>query len=78
MDWYFKVIRNYIGFGGRARRKEYWMFVLVNVILTTVLSIVDSILGWQTANGKRPGLPGGALWSAGVPAVVGGAVPPSA
>ncbi|MBB3321858.1 MULTISPECIES: DUF805 domain-containing protein [Atlantibacter] len=52
MDWYFKVIRNYIGFGGRARRKEYWMFVLVNVILTTVLSIVDSILGWQTESGQ--------------------------
>jgi uncharacterized membrane protein YhaH (DUF805 family) len=34
MDWYLKVLRNYIGFGGRARRKEYWMFVLVNFILT--------------------------------------------
>jgi uncharacterized protein (UPF0276 family) len=21
MDWYLKVLRNYIGFGGRARRK---------------------------------------------------------
>ncbi|EHU9784006.1 DUF805 domain-containing protein, partial [Escherichia fergusonii] len=26
MDWYLKVIKNYIGFKGRARRKEYWMF----------------------------------------------------
>ncbi|MBX4313345.1 DUF805 domain-containing protein, partial [Mycobacterium tuberculosis] len=24
MDWYLKVLKNYIGFGGRARRKEYW------------------------------------------------------
>lgn len=39
MDWYLNVLRNYIGFGGRARRKEYWMFILVNVILTAVLSV---------------------------------------
>ncbi|EBG3816142.1 DUF805 domain-containing protein, partial [Salmonella enterica subsp. enterica] len=24
MDWYLKVLKNYLGFGGRARRKEYW------------------------------------------------------
>ncbi len=41
MDWYLKVLKNYIGFGGRARRKEYWMFILVNLILTGVLSIID-------------------------------------
>ncbi|EBK2997184.1 DUF805 domain-containing protein, partial [Salmonella enterica] len=22
MDWYLKVLKNYLGFGGRARRKE--------------------------------------------------------
>lgn len=22
MDWYLKVLKNYIGFGGRARRKR--------------------------------------------------------
>lgn len=52
MDWYLKVLRNYIGFGGRARRKEYWMFVLVNFILIVVLSIVDKILGWERAGGE--------------------------
>lgn len=29
MDWYLKVLKNYVGFRGRARRKEYWMFILV-------------------------------------------------
>jgi len=43
MDWYFKVLRNYIGFGGRARRKEYWMFVLVSFILGGVLGILDNM-----------------------------------
>ncbi len=33
MDWYLKVLKNYVGFRGRARRKEYWMFILVNIIL---------------------------------------------
>ncbi len=25
MDWYLKVLKNYVGFRGRARRKEYWV-----------------------------------------------------
>lgn len=30
MNYYFKVLKNYATFSGRARRKEYWMFVLFN------------------------------------------------
>ncbi|MGQ7156725.1 DUF805 domain-containing protein, partial [Escherichia coli] len=26
----------FVGFRGRARRKEYWMFILVNIIFTFV------------------------------------------
>ncbi|MGW1883523.1 DUF805 domain-containing protein [Streptomyces sp. NPDC001970] len=37
MSWYLAVLKNYAGFGGRARRKEYWMFVLFNVIFAAVL-----------------------------------------
>ena len=33
MDWYLKVLKNYVGFRGRARRKEYWMFILVTISL---------------------------------------------
>jgi len=33
MEWYLKVVRdNYANFQGRARRQEYWMFVLFNMI----------------------------------------------
>ncbi len=49
MDWYLKVLKNYLGFGGRARRKEYWMFILVNIIFTFVLGLLDAMLGWQRA-----------------------------
>ena len=46
MDWYLKVMRdNYANFSGRARRKEYWMFVLVQTIVMIGLMILDSVLG---------------------------------
>jgi uncharacterized membrane protein YhaH (DUF805 family) len=37
------VLKNYVGFQGRARRKEYWMFVLFSAIISIVLSIIDAI-----------------------------------
>lgn len=43
MQWYLNVLKNYVGFQGRARRKEYWMFVLISTIVSVVLSIVESI-----------------------------------
>ncbi|CAM3601631.1 TPA: DUF805 domain-containing protein [Escherichia coli] len=52
MDWYLKVLKNYVGFRGRARRKEYWMFILVNIIFTFVLGLLDKMLGWQRAGGE--------------------------
>ncbi|KRE92366.1 hypothetical protein ASG89_33210 [Paenibacillus sp. Soil766] len=45
MEWYLKVLTNYVGFSGRARRKEYWMFVLFNIIISIGLAIVESIIG---------------------------------
>lgn len=37
MEWYLKALKNYVGFNGRARRKEYWMFYLFNIIIVFVL-----------------------------------------
>ena len=51
MDWYLKVLKNYVGFEGRARRKEYWMFTLFNIIVSIVLAIVDGIGGFMTESG---------------------------
>ena len=45
MSWYLNVLKNYVNFNGRARRKEYWMFVLFNAIISIVLSIIDRLLG---------------------------------
>jgi uncharacterized membrane protein YhaH (DUF805 family) len=40
MNWYLAVLKNYAGFTGRARRKEYWMFALVNVIVAVVIEVI--------------------------------------
>jgi uncharacterized membrane protein YhaH (DUF805 family) len=45
MNWYLSVLKNYAGFSGRARRQEYWMFALVNVVVTIVLSALARISG---------------------------------
>lgn len=45
MYWYLKVLKNYVGFSGRARRKEYWMFALFNLLVSIGLMIVDSVTG---------------------------------
>lgn len=44
MDWYLKVLKSYATFEGRARRKEYWMFFLVNFLITIGLLVVDIAL----------------------------------
>lgn len=37
MNWYIKVLKEYINFKGRARRKEFWMFALINGIISYLL-----------------------------------------
>ncbi len=45
MNYYIKAIKNYAVFTGRARRKEYWMFVLFNIIFAIAAMILDNVLG---------------------------------
>ncbi len=45
MNWYLKVLKQYADFNGRARRQEYWMFVLFNVIFMFAASLLDKLLG---------------------------------
>lgn len=40
MNWYLKVITQYADFKGRARRKEYWMFFLFNILFAYGLQIL--------------------------------------
>lgn len=43
MKWFLKCIRNYVNFSGRARRREYWNFVLFSALLVIVAMILDLI-----------------------------------
>jgi len=45
MNWYLKVLRNYADFNGRARREEFWMFILFNFIFLTIAAVIDNVLG---------------------------------
>lgn len=45
MEWYIAVLKNYVGFKGRARRKEYWTFTLINVIISAILGGIGNLLG---------------------------------
>ena len=45
MDWYLEVLRKYAVFSGRARRKEYWVFTLFNLLAMLVLSFIDGMIG---------------------------------
>ena len=45
MNWYLGVLKKYLVFEGRARRKEYWFFVLFNIIIAMILAIIDGTIG---------------------------------
>lgn len=45
MNWYIKVIKQYADFNGRARRTEYWMFILFNAIFAIAAMLIDNMLG---------------------------------
>jgi uncharacterized membrane protein YhaH (DUF805 family)/type II secretory pathway pseudopilin PulG len=48
MNWYIAVLKKYAVFSGRARRKEYWMFFLFNVIIAYVFGFAVGLLGAHT------------------------------
>lgn len=45
MHWYIDVLKKYATFSGRARRKEYWMFNLINVLVAAVLLGLGFLIG---------------------------------
>ncbi|WP_028979550.1 DUF805 domain-containing protein [Sporocytophaga myxococcoides] len=44
MKYYLKVLKNYALFSGRARRSEYWYFVLFNIIFSIGIGIVCGLI----------------------------------
>jgi uncharacterized membrane protein YhaH (DUF805 family) len=44
---YVKVLKNYVGFTGRAGRPEFWWFALTNIIVSFVIGIIDAAIKSQ-------------------------------
>jgi uncharacterized membrane protein YhaH (DUF805 family) len=45
VHWYVDVLKKYAVFSGRARRQEYWMYNLFNIIALIVLAIIGAVAG---------------------------------
>jgi uncharacterized membrane protein YhaH (DUF805 family) len=48
MHWYLQALSKYAEFSGRASRKEYWMFQLLNVLIVFVLGVMDGMTGFRS------------------------------
>lgn len=49
MKWFLKCIRQYADFKGRARRKEYWMFVLITSLIGIPIAMLRELFGNDAA-----------------------------
>jgi uncharacterized membrane protein YhaH (DUF805 family) len=47
MDWMLMPLKRYAEFSGRSRRKEYWMYLLLIVIVGFVLGMIEGVMGLQ-------------------------------
>jgi len=45
MNWYLQALKKYAVFEGRARRKEFWYFILFYFIIGIVLGYIDLMVG---------------------------------
>ena len=54
MDWMTMPFRRYAEFSGRSRRKEYWMFTLLLIIVNVLVGIVELSLGLAGTMGYGP------------------------
>jgi uncharacterized membrane protein YhaH (DUF805 family) len=56
MNWYLKVLKeHYFDFKGRARRTEFWMFILINIIISVILAVLDDLLGLNFGSKEQNG-----------------------
>lgn len=59
MEWMILPLKRYAQFNGRSRRKEYWMWILFQILVGLVLSFIDAALGFGgQATGTTSAAPG--------------------
>lgn len=44
MNWYIQVLTKYAEFNGRARRSEYWYFVLINILISALFFLISFLI----------------------------------
>ncbi len=44
MNGYIETLKKYVVFSGRATRREFWMFVLINFVISFALSFITGII----------------------------------
>jgi uncharacterized membrane protein YhaH (DUF805 family) len=55
MEWYLEVLRKYTVFDGRARRKEYWMYTLFNILIGIAYMVVATLAFALLGHSDNPG-----------------------
>jgi uncharacterized membrane protein YhaH (DUF805 family) len=55
MYYYFKVLKKYAVFEGRASRAEYWYFTLFNMIVVFILSFGETFFKIYLSGDVAPG-----------------------
>jgi uncharacterized membrane protein YhaH (DUF805 family) len=63
MNWYLDALKNYAVFGGRARRKAYWLYTLITWIIIFILAFIDGMIGTFNA-ANSVGVLSGLYWLA--------------
>lgn len=54
MEWMIMPLKRYAEFSGRSRRKEYWMFVLFQILLLVPLMLLAIALGGTSDDPSDP------------------------
>ncbi|OFW82859.1 MAG: hypothetical protein A2018_00470 [Alphaproteobacteria bacterium GWF2_58_20] len=50
MHWYIDVLKKYTVFNGRATRQEFWMFTLMNLIVSIGIGLVARLISLPALN----------------------------
>lgn len=43
---YIEVLQKYAVFDGRAKRSEYWLFLLIHAIISIILGLIPLVIDW--------------------------------
>lgn len=55
MEWMLLPLKRYADFNGRSRRKEYWMFALMQLLVLFVFGGLFAVAALAMGNENGPG-----------------------